>query len=121
MSKKHQTTENKIQKSTNWLLREIVSQKSEYLSDHLVSKTRLSLGLLLVVLCLVVYIPAMRAGFIWEDDPNIQNNQTLRSANGLQQIWFQIDASPQYYPMTYTTYSCGVDRLGGKAACRRGR
>ncbi|MHC4216321.1 MAG: tetratricopeptide repeat protein, partial [Planctomycetota bacterium] len=46
----------------------------------------------------------MRAGFIWEDDLNIQNNLTLRSADGLQQIWFQIDSSPQYYPMTYTTY-----------------
>lgn len=58
----------------------------------------------LIALTLVVYIPAMQAGYIWDDAQYVLNNQTLRSADGLRRIWFQIGATPQYYPMVHTTY-----------------
>ncbi|HXV84766.1 MAG TPA: hypothetical protein VEG60_33380, partial [Candidatus Binatia bacterium] len=58
----------------------------------------------LVALTLLVYIPAMHAGFIWDDDAYVLNNQTLRSFDGLRQIWFQVGATPQYYPLVFTSY-----------------
>ncbi|MFH0982849.1 MAG: tetratricopeptide repeat protein, partial [Planctomycetota bacterium] len=64
----------------------------------------LSAGALLIGLTLLVYQPAMRCGFIWDDDDYVYNNPTLRSAEGLRQIWFQLGATPQYYPLVHTTY-----------------
>jgi tetratricopeptide (TPR) repeat protein len=61
-------------------------------------------AVLLGVLTVAVYIPAMRAQFIWDDDDYVQNNMTLRSAEGLRQIWFRIGATPQYYPLVHTSF-----------------
>ena len=61
-------------------------------------------GLLLVGMTLAAYLPATQCGFIWDDDAYVQNNQTLRSADGLRRIWFRIGSTPQYYPLVYTTY-----------------
>jgi tetratricopeptide (TPR) repeat protein len=58
----------------------------------------------LVIITAVAYLPAVRAGFIWDDDDYVYDNQTLRSVNGLGQIWFKIKATPQYYPIVYTSY-----------------
>jgi len=58
----------------------------------------------LVAITLLAYAPAMRAGFIWDDDDYVQHNPTLRSLEGLRQIWFKIGATPQYYPMVHTSY-----------------
>jgi protein O-mannosyl-transferase len=40
-------------------------------------------GALIVLLTFVVYLPALRGGFIWDDDDYVTNNRLLRSANGL--------------------------------------
>ncbi|HVP13399.1 MAG TPA: tetratricopeptide repeat protein [Phycisphaerae bacterium] len=61
-------------------------------------------AVLLAALTVLVYVPAMRAQFIWDDDDYVQNNQTLRSVVGLSRIWFQIGATPQYYPLVHTSY-----------------
>jgi protein O-mannosyl-transferase len=61
-------------------------------------------GLLLVVAGLVAYQPAWQAGFIWDDDFYVTGNATLRSLAGLGKIWFQPAASPQYYPLVFTTF-----------------
>ena len=61
-------------------------------------------GLLLVVMTAVAYIPATRCAFIWDDDSYVVDNRALRTPEGLQQIWFQIGATAQYYPLVYTTY-----------------
>ncbi|MCC7145945.1 MAG: tetratricopeptide repeat protein [Phycisphaeraceae bacterium] len=50
------------------------------------------------------YLPAMTAGFIWDDDAYVTDNQVLRSADGLAQIWLNPQATPQYYPLVHTTY-----------------
>jgi hypothetical protein len=59
-------------------------------------------GLILLV-TLVAYIPAIRGGYIWDDDSYITENSTLRTADGLGRIWFVSRALPQYYPLVHTT------------------
>ncbi len=68
-------------------------------------------GLLLLAITLLAYLPALRAGFIWDDDYYVTNNPTLRSPDGLRQIWLGIFhpgpakyVLPQYYPLVHTTF-----------------
>lgn len=61
-------------------------------------------ALLLAALTAVAYVPAMNGGFIWDDDDYVQDNPTLRSLQGLEQIWLQPGATRQYYPLVHTTY-----------------
>jgi len=58
----------------------------------------------LIAVTIIAFLPATRAGYIWDDDDHIYNNTTLRSAEGLKQIWTEIGATPQYYPLTHTTF-----------------
>ena len=72
-------------------------------------------GLLLILITFVVYIPAIRSGFIWDDDKCIEQNQTLQQADGLKRIWLnEKGAMPyQYYPLVYTTYWIEYRLWGG--------
>jgi tetratricopeptide (TPR) repeat protein len=58
----------------------------------------------IVVATFLAYLPAIRAGFIWDDDAHVTENVTLRSAEGLKLIWTHFGATPQYYPMTHTSF-----------------
>jgi Flp pilus assembly protein TadD len=58
----------------------------------------------LVALVLLAYLPAFRGGWIWDDDHYVTRNTTLRTADGLRRIWFEPKASPQYYPVTFTSF-----------------
>ncbi len=59
----------------------------------------------LLALTLIVYIPVIRtAGFIWDDPQYITGNPLLRTIRGLGAIWIHPSASPQYYPLVYTTF-----------------
>ncbi len=58
----------------------------------------------IIALTLLAYLPALRNGFIWDDDAYVTNNLTLRSLRGLAASWFNIHALPQYYPMVYSTF-----------------
>lgn len=53
---------------------------------------------------LLAYLPALQAGYIWDDDDYVTHNMTLRSLGGLYRIWFELGAVPQYYPITHTTF-----------------
>ena len=46
-----------------------------------------SRGVALFLLSVVVYIPAMSAGYLWDDDQEITANPSLRNAYGLFEIW----------------------------------
>lgn len=59
--------------------------------------------LAIVLLTLVAYIPAMSAGFIWDDDAYITDNALVKSADGLGRIWVPRE-TPQYYPMVFTMF-----------------
>ncbi len=61
-------------------------------------------GLAIVAFTLVAYIPALRAGFIWDDESYVEGNSTLRNLDGLRRMWFSTDATPQYYPAVFTTF-----------------
>jgi tetratricopeptide (TPR) repeat protein len=61
-------------------------------------------GALIVLLVFLAYLPALRGGFIWDDDVYVTENTTLHDGEGLQQIWFKVGAVPQYYPMVHTTF-----------------
>jgi len=58
----------------------------------------------LVVLVVAAYLPALHSGFIWDDDAYVTENLTLRSPGGLWQIWSQLAATPQYYPLVHTSF-----------------
>jgi Flp pilus assembly protein TadD len=61
-------------------------------------------GLLLVVAVLFAYQPAWHAGFIWDDNIYVTNNQLLTAPDGLKRIWFSLDSPSQYFPLTYTMF-----------------
>lgn len=74
-------------------------------------------GCVLVFIVLIVYLPALDAGFIWDDDDYVTDNMTLRSVDGLRAMWTEKGAIPQYYPLTHTTfwleYQCwGLNPVG---------
>jgi tetratricopeptide (TPR) repeat protein len=51
----------------------------------------------------VAYLPAMKAGFIWNDSDYITAPQ-LRSLDGLARIWFEVGATEQYYPLLHSAF-----------------
>jgi tetratricopeptide (TPR) repeat protein len=61
-------------------------------------------ALLILLALLAAYAPALRGGFVWDDDAYVTANETLRSLDGLRQIWLDPAATPQYYPLVHTTY-----------------
>src|SRR3990170_1792996 len=56
------------------------------------------------ILTLLAYLPAIGGGFVWDDDSYVTRNTTLRSADGLRRIWFELGAVPQYYPLVHTSF-----------------
>ena len=52
----------------------------------------------IVFVTLVVYIPAMRAGFIWDDDLFLTQNPLIKAADGLYRFWFTAEP-PDYFPL----------------------
>ena len=53
---------------------------------------------------LAAYVPAMQAGFIWDDDDYVTENEVIQDVGGLKRIWFEPGATTQYYPLVYTTF-----------------
>lgn len=62
------------------------------------------LALALIAVTLVVYIPAMQAGFIWNDDEkgSLIGNIVLQE-HGLYRVWFTTE-SINYWPVVWTSY-----------------
>ena len=60
-------------------------------------------GALLVALILLVYLPALRGEFIWDDDAYVTRDAMLTAPDGLSQIWFSAHRQSQYFPLAYTT------------------
>jgi tetratricopeptide (TPR) repeat protein len=58
----------------------------------------------LLLLTAVAYLPATGGDFVWDDDDYVTNNELLRTPDGLRRIWFDPEASPQYYPLVFTTF-----------------
>ena len=58
----------------------------------------------IIFLTLLAYQPIWHAGFVWDDDFYVTENQALRSADGLQKIWSTPGATIQYYPLVFTSF-----------------
>ena len=67
-------------------------------------KALLALGTALVLAVVAAYLPALRAGFVWNDDTYVTDNPTLDGLTGLRLIWTEPRANEQYYPMVFTSY-----------------
>ena len=58
----------------------------------------------LIALTLAAYAPVYQTGFIWDDDDYITGNKTLHDLKGLERIWFDRHANPQYYPLVHSSF-----------------
>jgi len=64
------------------------------------NKTKTLLAMIAIILVtLVVYAPAMRAEFVWDDQVYVTKNPLIRAPNGLLQFWFSTEPT-DYYPFT---------------------
>jgi tetratricopeptide (TPR) repeat protein len=58
----------------------------------------------LAALTAAAYSPVVDAGFVFDDSDWLADNPLLQSADGLRRIWLEPSVSPQYYPLTLTSY-----------------
>ncbi len=58
---------------------------------------------LILLLTIVAYMPAMHAGFIWDDDDHLTANPAMSAPHGLWMIWSSLTVS-RYYPLTLTNF-----------------
>jgi tetratricopeptide (TPR) repeat protein len=58
---------------------------------------------LLVCVTFIVYFPAIRGGFVWDDDAHVTKPE-LRSLHGLWRIWFEVGVTQQYYPLVHSVF-----------------
>lgn len=69
---------------------------------HTPARRRL-FAILLFILTIGAYFPALHAGFIWDDDDYVHENPHLLDLDGLARIWTPQN-TPQYYPVVFTTF-----------------
>jgi tetratricopeptide (TPR) repeat protein len=61
-------------------------------------------ALLLVALAFAAHLPALDAGFVWDDDVYVTENPHLGDTAGLSALWFQPGATKMYVPLVFTTF-----------------
>jgi tetratricopeptide (TPR) repeat protein len=61
-------------------------------------------AIVLIAITIVAYLPALRAGFIWDDDDYVTKNANLRSVDGLIDTWLAPRSLPQYYPLVHSSF-----------------
>ena len=49
----------------------------------------------IVLATLIAYIPAIRAGFVWDDNVYLTHNPLITAPDGLRRIWFSLDSPSQ--------------------------
>jgi tetratricopeptide (TPR) repeat protein len=59
------------------------------------------LALVVAVVTFAAYFPALRGGFIWDDDDHVTGNPAMTAPHGLRMIWSSLAVS-RYYPLTLT-------------------
>lgn len=61
-------------------------------------------AVLIVLVTVLAYGPAIHGGYIWDDREYVWDNGALRSAGGLHAIWCAPRSTPMYCPLTFTTF-----------------
>ncbi|HVW22197.1 MAG TPA: tetratricopeptide repeat protein [Opitutaceae bacterium] len=59
------------------------------------------LGVLLACAAAIAYLPALRGGFVWDDDTTLTRNPLIQGTDGLRRIWFTTEPT-DYWPVTYS-------------------
>ncbi len=72
--------------------------------DRPATRRLVLLAVALLLATAVAYSPLLQCGFIWDDNDYVTENQTLRDAQGLRDIWLKPSATPQYYPLVHSTF-----------------
>ena len=78
--------------------------KGKQRSDYPVGRPKHWKIWLLLAITVLSYTSALNCGYIWDDDSYVTENRNLTSVDGLVRIWTQPLASPQYYPLVFTTF-----------------
>ena len=60
------------------------------------------MGALLALLVTLCYLPALRGGFIWDDDAHLTENACITGPLGFKGIW--TTSSAVYYPLVLTSF-----------------
>ncbi|MGH7179943.1 MAG: tetratricopeptide repeat protein [Tepidisphaeraceae bacterium] len=71
---------------------------------QIAARRQVLLGALLALVTILAYLPAIRAGFVWDDPDYVLNNQALRSTDGLGEMWTNVRSLPQWYPLVHTSF-----------------
>ncbi|MGA2543536.1 MAG: hypothetical protein ABSG78_18460 [Verrucomicrobiota bacterium] len=58
---------------------------------------------LLALVTVLIYVPAMRGGFIWDDDKLLTENPAVKTIDGLYAIWFG-NWPEDYIPLTLSSF-----------------
>jgi tetratricopeptide (TPR) repeat protein len=66
------------------------------------TRRNILLAVAIVAMTLLAYIPATKAGFVWDDQEYVVSNPVMTAPDGLWRIWFVHGSTPQYYPMVFT-------------------
>ncbi len=61
-------------------------------------------ALFLIGLAILAYWPVVECGYVWDDDKYLTDNRLITEPGGLVPIWRQVGATPQYYPMVFSTF-----------------
>ena len=56
----------------------------------------------IILITFVLYLPAIRGGFIWNDDTFLTENPAIKASHGLYDFWFTTHL-PDYFPLTSTS------------------
>jgi protein O-mannosyl-transferase len=82
-------------------------ESKSYASENYTLTDPRFLGFILVLIVFLAYIPALWAGYVW-DDNLVTNNPSLQTISGLRDIWTNPLSYPQndvrYWPMLYTSF-----------------
>src|SRR5258708_10017 len=79
-----------------------VALSSPSTKTHLAHRPWL-LALILAVVTFVAYQPMWHAGFLWDDDALITENQVIKARDGLYRVWFAREL-PDFYPLAQSLW-----------------
>ncbi|MDP8247486.1 MAG: tetratricopeptide repeat protein [Candidatus Tritonobacter lacicola] len=58
----------------------------------------------IALLVFLAYLPALSAGFIWDDDAWVYNNPYVKGERSILKVWYTAEVPGQNYPLTYTFF-----------------